>query len=195
MQHQHYPDALRHVNHAIESDRQDAMAYILRGQVLTGLDEPQQALADFKRALSINPKLETALVDDAKAKCYVDISQLDQAMVEVNKAIKLEPSGERFRLRGDIFGQLNKTRDAVESFTQAIKASPKSTWSYFDRGNCYARLNMNKEAIADYTQVIKLMPTEPSAYVSRAKLYDKLGLHDLAQKDREQAKQRTDFSM
>lgn len=198
MQHQHYADALRHLNHAIESDQGNGEAYILRATVLAGLDEPQAALSDFKKALSINPKLETVYVHDTKTKCYVDLSQLDLALAEVNKAIKLQSSGERFRLRGDIFCQLNKNKDALESFTEAVKASPKATWTYFDRANCYASLNMNKEAIADYTQVIKLAPTEPAAYVSRAKAYDKLGMHDLAKQDREQAKKRTkesDFGM
>ena len=147
------------------------------------------------KAVSLNPKLDDASVHDCRAKCFVNLAKLDQALAEANTAVKLAPTSDRFRLRGQLYFQRKQYPKAMESFGDAIKASPKDYWNYYDRASCYAFLNMNKEAIADYTQVIARAPTEPSAYVFRAKLYDKLGLHDLARKDREQASKRTDFSM
>lgn len=191
--HERYNDALAETSKIISAHPNAFVAYMLRSQVLVALDRPKEALADCKKAWSIGIKYDCASLHDTAAKCYVDMDNFESALSEASKAIKIEPSADRWRLKGQIYNQLKKYEDAVACYSESIKLSAKNFWMYMDRAGCYAKLNKSKEAIADYTQVIKLAPTEPSAYVFRAKLYEKLGQNDLARKDREQANKRTEI--
>jgi tetratricopeptide (TPR) repeat protein len=191
--HERYNDALAETSRIISADPNAFVAYMLRSQVLVELDRPKEALADCKRAWAFGVKYDCAPLHDTAAKSYISIEDFGSALTEATKAVKLGPSADRWRLKGQIYNQLKKYEDAVNCYSEAIKLAPKNFWMYMDRAGCYAKLNKTKEAIADYTQVIKLAPTEPSAYVFRAKLYEKLGQNDLARKDREQAGKRTEI--
>jgi len=193
-----YAEAEQLGRKAIAQNSMDAGAYIVRGKALAELERPQEALNDLATGLSLSPKSENAWINDCRAKCYVQLGRFDEALVEINKGIDKSPSQQRFRLRGQVYCQMQQYTNALKSFTEAIKASRKGDkpfWNYYDRGNCYANLKMYKEAIADFTQAINFAPSEPQAYATRAKMYDKLGMHELAEKDRHHAERLTDFSM
>lgn len=56
---------------------------------------------------------------------------------------------------------------AVESYTLAIAANPRSADSYYNRGVAHYDLGYLSEAIADYTDAIAINPQDEDAFYNR----------------------------
>jgi protein O-GlcNAc transferase len=63
------------------------------GKALAGLDRHPQATAAFTRAAELNPKSAAPLVQ--RARCNEAMGRLDDAIADVEAALKLQPGGKR----------------------------------------------------------------------------------------------------
>jgi lipoprotein NlpI len=129
----------------------------------SGLDA---AIADYNRALKVNPKLPQAYVARGLAKLIK--GDLNGAMVDFNTAIKLDPKlalayagrGEVKLNRGDLDG-------AAADYNRALELEPKLGDAYAGRGDIrFIRGDLNG-AIADYNRALKFNPKLPSTYCGR----------------------------
>lgn len=57
-------------------------------------------------------------------------------------------------------------KEALQSFSQAIKLEPTYWLAYYNRGNVYAALKQYRPAMADFAQVVKLNPKHAQAYLN-----------------------------
>jgi len=95
------------LNRAIELDANTALPYILRGNELEKLNDHEAAIADYDKALRLNPRSYNALTNRAMSK--MSIGKLDEASRDIRQALTLNPpAGDRRQIE-ELF-QLVKTR-------------------------------------------------------------------------------------
>lgn len=69
-------------------------------------------------------------------------------------------SADEFIRQGDSYTSLNKHKEAIQSYTEAIKLDPQRERAYVGRGSGFARLDDDKSAIQDFDQALKLVPED-----------------------------------
>ena len=91
----------------------------------------------------------------------------DQAIEQIDQAIKADPANPRFYAdRGVTRGANQQFREAVEDLDRAISLDPGSSVAFLERGALYASMSEFSHAIEDYDEAIKLFSTKPVATCS-----------------------------
>lgn len=146
----------------------------------SGLDklkhqDEEGAIADYTKAIAIDPKLAKAFVYRAIAKRQ-QANQTD-AIADLNKAIDLNPTfSDAFFARGNCKGDLGDGRGAIQDYSKAIEYSTVPQKDFFyERGECKAKLRDYNGAIDDFSKAIEIDPNFAYAYAGRADAKIKLG--------------------
>jgi tetratricopeptide (TPR) repeat protein len=144
-------------------------------------DDLNAAVADYTKAIEINPKFAAALLNRATALSAQGLA--DKAISDYSKLIALEPEFVAGLLaRGQLFEERGQLDTAIADYTRAIKAS-KAGVAYFCRAAAYAAKGDHTRAIKDYTAAIEKEPTSAIAYRERARAYQAQGRQQDAQVD------------
>jgi len=140
------------------------------------------AIADYTRAIEINPKLLGAYGNRGYAKNVK--GDLDGAIADYTRVIEINPKlsysycirGNAKRAKGDLDG-------AIADFTRDIEINPKSLESYSNRGYAKQAKGDLDGAIADYNQTIEINPKYSMAYYGRGNVKKAKGDLDGAMAD------------
>ncbi len=81
-----------------------------------------------------------------------------------------------------------RSEQAVDSFTAAIRLCPALANAYFARACAYAHRGEMERALADCTEVLRLNPEGVNAYRLRGEIYGKTGRWANAERDLAKAK-------
>ena len=141
-----------------ETNVQAAIAYEFRayGELRTG--DLNGAIADYDRAIQLNPKFAVAYCNRGVAK--VQKGDLDGAIADCDKAIQLNPKlAEAYWAycnRGVVKERKGDLNGALADYNQAIELNPKYAVVYRNRGNAKFRSGDFDGAIADFDRVIEL---------------------------------------
>jgi tetratricopeptide (TPR) repeat protein len=73
-----------------------------------------------------------------------------------------------------------KYKDAIDDYTEAIRAKPDYADAYAGRGWSYLQLGLYEKAIMDLSEAIRLGPENPEAYLNRGAAYADLKQHERA---------------
>ncbi len=150
-----------------------------RGWAFKTVGKWEKALADYTKALQINPEYITALNDRGVA--YAHFNQWGNAITDYSKAIKLNPKfTNAYANRCAAFGSIGQFDNALNDITKAIDLSPDDFTAYSNRGNIYSELKQTEKAIADFNTCIKLNPNFSDAYSNRGNAYSELNLLEKA---------------
>jgi len=183
-----YKKAIDDCTKVIQLDPKDAGSYNNRGYAYALLGECQKAIEDCGIAITLNPKFAQAY--DSRAYAYHRLGEYQKAIDDYTQAISLDPNvAGMYCHRGNAYGKLQDYQNAIDDCTKAINLDSQYTEAYSNRGSAYAGLGEYQKAIDDYTTAISLDPKDGYAYYGRADPFEKLGKTDLAQKDREKAKE------
>jgi len=133
----------------------------------------QRAIADFSRAIELNPKSVPAYVNRGTAK--QNEGDLDGAIADFNQAIELDPRialaynnrGNAKQAKGDLDG-------AIADFNQAIELARKYVLAYNNRGIAKQAKGELVGAVADYDQAIELDPQNVNAYKRRGSVENEM---------------------
>jgi tetratricopeptide (TPR) repeat protein len=138
---------------------------------------PRDALADFNRAIDLDP-------DDARAiskrgETYREMGRYEEALNDFNRAIDLDPALEWLEWaianRGETYRRMGRYGEALEDLNRAFDLNPDSTWSIRSRGVTYREMGRYGEALADFNRVIELDPDDAWAISSRGQTYHAMG--------------------
>jgi tetratricopeptide (TPR) repeat protein len=178
--------ALADLNKAIAFESDLAQAYADRGW-LEQQKREFSAIADYEKALQLNPDLSDAksyLAQSYASRGYQKMrtNQLD-ALADLNKAIGLEPDlAEAYVDRGWVEEQTNEPGAALADYEKALRFKPdladtKSHLAqiYGYRGDREMRTNQADAALADFSRAIALEPGLAQAYVDRGWLEQQKG--------------------
>lgn len=219
--------ALNDLNMLIGLEPRSAMAFAYRGGVYQQKGEFRNAVGDYERALSLEPRLEPQLkgqvafareladlsvkrklpleteraalllmleandlrigraANALNKRPQAEITANDKTILEkIDQSLKLNPyNGGTYRLRGDIYLDLNQLEPALNDYTRAIVVDPADTSNYASRARLQQKVGNDAFALADYSKMIELDAKSKDGYRGRAEVYEKLKQDDLALAD------------
>jgi tetratricopeptide (TPR) repeat protein len=146
-----------------------AEALVERGGRLLGAGNVDDAVADFTRALELQPGLAAGHLGLGLA--HAARSQLDSAITEYTAAIAADPDrAAAYRTRADTFFKLGRWTDAIADYDRLLELAPHPI-SQYSRGVAHQSRGDHDVAIGDFTQVVEDWPEYALAYYSRAESY------------------------
>lgn len=108
---------------------EQADAYHNRGLCLNGLQQFDKAIADFDKAIELNPKMPSYYNSRAFAKHRK--GDLDDALKDYNTAIKMNKKDAAFLSnRGILYRDMGEYKKAGDDYAMAIKLSPYLSQAY-----------------------------------------------------------------
>lgn len=88
-----------------------------------------------------------------------------------------------YNRQGYQYYKAEQYKEAIESFTNAIKKQGSVAQFYFNRGAVFNKLDDYEQALTDYNKAIKLKPEYVEAYNNRGNTYDGMGEKEKALSD------------
>jgi tetratricopeptide (TPR) repeat protein len=144
------------------------MAYVFKGDI-------DKAMADFNKAVALDPTYATAFVDRGTA--YDNKGDHEHAIADFDAAIKLDPKSPE-ALTGRCAARAeagNDLQQALADCEQSLAIRGKDAGALNSRGFTYLRLGKFDEAIADYNAALKSNPKLASALYGRGLAKQKKG--------------------
>ncbi len=145
-------------------------------------DRYEEALADFNRAIELNPKRAWPI--SRRAETYRLMGRHEEALADFNRAVELDPeNGWVIASRGETYQAMGRHEEALADFNRAVELDPDGTWLVTSRGRAYRSMGRYDEALADFNRAIELDPENGWAIVSRGETYRSMGRHEEALAD------------
>ena len=156
-----------------------ATAHIQRGDSKSLLEDYNGSIADYTKAIEIDPNNGVAYSNRGVSKLRLE--DYNGAIEDFTKAIKIDPTNDRaFGNRGNASLRLEDYNGAIEDFTKAIELNPSDADTCRNRGTAKYILEDYNGAIADHTKAIELDPNDAVVYLFRGLSKANLENHDEA---------------
>lgn len=140
----------------------DAQEAAVQGRTLARSGKRGEALAEFEKALALDPYNAQALY--GRGLIYQGDKQHEKAVEDFTAAHGLTPQrAEPLVARAASYLALDKVKEAVTDLDEAVQADPNSAtgWSY--RGQAYERLGDKDKAKASYSRALAIRPRDDAA--------------------------------
>lgn len=135
----------------------DAQGYATHGQALAKSGNNEEALAEFERALALDPYNVRALYGRGLIRQAEKDHQ--QAIEDFTAANGLSPQkAEPLLARANSYFALDKAKEAMADLDEAVQADPNSALAWSSRGAAYERLGDKANASASYSRALALRP-------------------------------------
>ena len=152
----------------------EAMACTYRGIAKDEMGDYEGAIADYDRAIEINPQYAKAHNNRGITKD--NMGDYKGAIADYDRAIEINPQyAEAYNNRGTTKDSLGDHKGAIADHDRAIKINPQSAKAYNNRGIAKDSLGDYKGAIADYDRAIEINPQSAKAYKNRGIAKDNMG--------------------
>jgi protein O-mannosyl-transferase len=166
---------------SLEPDR-IPIAYNNRGIAWGMRGEPDRAIADYTKALSLDPALSRARLNRGIA--YNGQGQRDLAIEDFSEVIRQDPGiAEAYGGRGLVFAESGDLDRAMGDYSTAIRLDPAYHRAYYNRGLVFLKRRQLPEAREDFSAAINLHPGSFEAYNNRGLVLVQLGELDRAVED------------
>ncbi|PYK18874.1 MAG: hypothetical protein DME55_05765, partial [Verrucomicrobia bacterium] len=146
-----------------------AEGFLNRGSARRFNGDRNGAIADFSRAVELDPKSVSAIYNRGITR--LQKGDYEGAITDLSRAIELSPNtADYYNDRGLAKLRKQDNDGALADFTRAIALDPKSALAY--RNRAVAR-NIKKDAdgaIADYNRAIELDPKNANAFNNRGNI-------------------------
>jgi tetratricopeptide (TPR) repeat protein len=175
---------------SVPAQRTDsAKKHVKHGLERFGKNDIAGAIADYDRAISIDPKLADAYLNRGKAKRAagdLDGAIADYEMMaelDVRMAINNRDITQAYLNRGYIRSNHMDLDGALADFDKAIQLDPNDADAYFKRGRAFLIVGNASFAIADFDKSISIDDRNPLVYAERGFARQTRGESGAAQKD------------
>ena len=157
----------------------EVIVYLFRGTDFSNKGKLDEAVAEFKKAVSINPSLIEAYL--SLGIVYVRKGMLDEAIAEWKKAITINPNLTNAHLNlGVAYHSKGMVDDAITEYKKALSINPNFAEANYNLGIAYGSKGMLDEEIAEYKKAISINPNFADAYHNLAMAYLTKKQYDLA---------------
>jgi tetratricopeptide (TPR) repeat protein len=164
----------------------DARGFHDRGVAYAAKNAYDKAIADFNRALELDPNFASALCN--RGEMLRLKGDYEGAFADFTQALKVDPKHAPALVnRGRVYRVKGRIDRALQDFTQANRLDPKSADALINRGNAFTDKGEFDRAITDYTEALNIDPNLALAYMNRGLAYAKKGDFDAVVEDCEAA--------
>ncbi len=181
-----YAGALVALDRAIAADGKRAEAYVLRGRAKLALGQGKTAVADFDRALQLEPENFEALLSRGAWRAHNE--DMPGARQDLGLAAKQRTADGRAGLR--VAGAYEGAKDYADAIAQLDTVVADKTTDEMRvaalNGRCWDRALMGQDldkALADCNQALRIAGTNPDVLDSRALVHMRRDELDLALAD------------
>lgn len=159
-----------------------ASAYTNRGLARLQLGDLDLAIADYDRALRIQPKLIEAWMGRGIARNAK--GDHGGAVLDYNHAISIDSNrAEAYVNRGIALVMEKEFAGADNDFDRALKLQPNFAWVHFWRGTSLMKQGKYEQAASSFTAALTLDPGMAEAYANRGLTFVVLGKESQALTD------------
>jgi tetratricopeptide (TPR) repeat protein len=139
------------------------LAYNNLGTMLTLQGKTPEAIAQFRRAIEINPDYTDAYYNLGNV--LASQGRLAEAIKHFQKAVDLNPDyAEAHYNLGVALGMLGRLDEAVRQYRKAIKIKPDNARAHYNLADIFFAQGQWNEAIEQYQRALKQMPDSVHAH-------------------------------
>ncbi len=154
----------------VERTPNDPNAYNIRGAALGKAGRYDDAIADFNRALQINPSFAQAYANRGLVYRLKDDDA--NAVADYNRALQVNPQyANAYVRRGNVYRRQNQLALALEDYNRAIQIDRTDPEAFHNRGLVYQAQKLHNFALEDFTTAIGLSPQAAAPYNARGESY------------------------
>jgi len=140
------------------------------------LNEAPQAVRDFSRVLSLDPKFLRAYTERGKA--WLDVRGKSNpapksAIDDFTMAITLGcDDPDVFEIRGQCYDQIGQYKLAAIDFTRALELAPDRHFDYYHRANVFRKGKQYLAAKQDYQKILSVSSNSKLVDLAQTRLQD-----------------------
>ena len=179
-----YQKAVEFFTKAINIYNRDSDSYYFRGEANQGLGNHNEAIADFKKSMTMDGIGYKANTNYMIGYSYIQLEDFDNALIHLNKAISIKSDqGSYYNNRGYVYLNQEKWNEALKDYETAKdkylkKKENLDEYFYSEIGYIHYNLGSLKLAIENYDKAIEINSKEGFFYSDKGDaLYD-LGKED-----------------
>jgi tetratricopeptide (TPR) repeat protein len=139
--------------------------YVYRGIAKFYHNEFDSSIADYDKALLLNPKLDYAL--KCKAFSLRFKKDFSQSIKVLNYAIQIKPRGEYFDDLAEVYSIIGDNKNAIINHEKAIHYSPEDARLWYNYGTHLGEVGQIEKAIIMFDKAINLWPQYEDALYNR----------------------------
>jgi len=181
-------DALVLLNEALQASPSEGL-YRLRGIIYRAEGKEDEALADFSKALAMQPKDPISLLQ--RAEISLGRGDVKSAKRDLGEAIRVEPrvadTVAAVRVRCYIAVEEGRLPDAINDMNLIVQANPEDAFWALQLASLYVQDKRPRKALELINDILKRQPKNVSALRTRADTLLGLGDHAAAIKDYQSA--------
>ena len=178
------------MNTTKKPDAEDSFLFAERGFAYSELGEDENAQADWRRAMKLNPQCakiyyergryaptrralvardtKTIQLDPDYSGAYnhrgmenCKLGRYDEAIADLSKAVELKPSDSNaWRWRGKTYVQMEEYDNAQEDFTKAVETGALMHLALKESGIAYTNEGQYEKALEQYRRALEVQPND-----------------------------------
>ena len=157
----------------IEDEVEKALLLRVRGNAHLSLENTKSAVADFTRALELDPD-EAASDYASRGMAYLKQGDYDAAIADASREEAADNMGATY-IRGVARHEKGEHDLAIAELTRCIESEPGIAEAHYHRGVSYLFKEDHARGLADLDKAIELSPDNPVMYSMRASVYNEQG--------------------
>ena len=144
----------------LKTSKDNEEIYNIYGIILIQLDETEEAILNWQKAIEIKPDYSHAYNNLGKG--YLKLNKYNEALVIFEKVIKINPKYfEAHYYKALLLNELQRYDEAIDSWSFVIGLKPDFVKAYINRGNIFCYLKKFDRAINNYTSAYLIEPNSP----------------------------------
>jgi tetratricopeptide (TPR) repeat protein len=170
-----YRSALEYAEMAIGRDKNFGAAYILRGIILSTLEQHKPALESMKKGMILMPQCNDYLAYNCLGDLLQEIGDDKAALATYSRGIASNNGVVLLNARACLYMKMGQPLKALADCDLAIKRKPEAEITYGTRAMLNLQMGQFAKALPDCELVVRMVPNEAASYAQLAKALKGLG--------------------
>ena len=161
----------------ISVDRNFFDALYVLAVVQAGLGKNVEALANYDRALVLQPRHAEALSN--RGNTLKALKRFDEALDSFDRALAAQPDyPAALSNRGAVLFEMARYDEALATYNRSLAIRPDQVVALYNRGGALQKLGRFEEALSSYDRALAISPELVEAHVNRGNTLIALHRHD-----------------
>lgn len=183
-----FDSVIYYTSKIIELNRSNYEAWEMKSHHLMWTNKAKEGVEIISAFINENPRHVKAYLTRAYVRMGDDNSTKAQVLVDISKAIEMEPSAANYNRRGSYERNFQMFDLAIKDLSQAIKLDPVNAAYYRDRAMTYYEIGDNHLAINDMIAALRIK-SDGLYHLTLGQIYNDNGDYPLAIEQHQKALQ------